>query len=123
MHNKLPTLLAELSERAPDVCKSLAGCYEIGVYRFWIGGYDELYAVVFDDNSYAVGQPALDWLQGALQRAIEARGWYFLIERWPDEARVKLVLLPSGQQRHADAPHTTVALLAALVAALKSEVK
>lgn len=61
--SNLQSLLEQLATVAPDACKSLAGCYEIGVYRFWIGDYDELYATVFDaDNSYSVGQPAHDWL-------------------------------------------------------------
>jgi hypothetical protein len=124
MPNNLPTLLAELSERAPEVCKSLAGSYEIGVYRFWIGDYDELYAVVFDaDNSYAVGQPALDWLQCALQRAIEVRGWYFLVERWPTgESCIKIALTPTGQARYTHGDNATESLLTALIAAIKGEV-
>jgi hypothetical protein len=122
MTNNLPALLAELSEIAPDVCSKYASnAFEIGEYIFvWRVEQADLMARHKNDNHPYTGPPALDWLQGALQRTIEARGW-----DWD------IIFTPNSDPRYttraknkiAYNDNAAVALLTALIAALKSEGK
>lgn len=74
----IPSLLARLTAAAPGVCVVTFGGtdvphYRIGDYEFWEHYRAGFVANLFKVAGYTVeGQPALDWLQGALRAAIEA---------------------------------------------------
>jgi hypothetical protein len=79
--------LAALSEAAPDMCEKKTYpidqiFYKIGEYEFSCD--DDIVAVYSRTIGMVVvrGQPALDWLQCALQRAIEAKGWNCTIQNY-----------------------------------------
>lgn len=89
MSNNLPTLLAELSEIAPDVCqKKPFSYYAIGDYLFWYNVEGDFVAEHkrHRDIMYT-GQPAYDWLQGALQRTIKERGMHWDLRYWKPRDR------------------------------------
>lgn len=110
--------LAELAELAPDICQRIESpngdYYLIGNYRFWFVR-DEL--VAQSNIEMYKGQPALDWLQCALQRMIVMRGWYLEVRYWPP--RQKWEAEVANRRVWGDTPTET--LLATLLAALREQ--
>lgn len=79
----LPELLQALHKAAPEVCKYTDDTYYIGDYAFWIDN-DKIHAWV-DGIKSVTGQPAMDWLQCALQRGIEGMGWHWSLDRYKNK--------------------------------------
>lgn len=125
MSNNLPTLLAELSEIAPQICQrkdtEFAGTwYKIGDYEFghdlWVDG--EFLADCA--TSMVRGLPAYDWLQGALMRVIKSKDWGYKIQS-PASTELtfaKVYFLPDGIFS-SDGDNATETLLIALIQAIK----
>lgn len=121
MTNKLPALLAELSEIAPEICRQVNDEYIMQGFVFFVDKKVGLTATLFESNGTisgsATGNPAYDWLQGALMRVIEGKGWYW-------ELRYSK---PRNRYQAEIANHTvwnndaTEALLIAFITALKGE--
>ena len=68
-------LLKRLSEIAPDVCEQIAPI----IFKIRIREKDAIYArnIYFDGHKCVSAIEDSAWLQLALQRAIEVRGWYW----------------------------------------------
>lgn len=82
--------LKQLSERHPDMCRFTTtpngDYYAIGEYEFWESRGD-LLATRDGDYSVITGQPALDWLAGALKAECVKWKMYFAIKYWPEDNR------------------------------------
>lgn len=113
--------LAKLAELAPDVCQIISpegDTFGIGDYGFWVDDEGIFTACHKDypNDVFIKDQPALAWLQDALQRAIETRGWYFEINKYPKE--LAHVYITSSSTHRGAADTTAEALLDALIRAV-----
>lgn len=117
MSNNLQSLLAELATVAPDVCQPKDDGFCLSGYYFsFLGSSGELSAY---SQGLEFGQPALDWLTGALMGECKRLKLSCDITYSPDihctSARVNDIKIRNDD--------LTVALLTALIAALKGEAK
>ena len=126
MTAQIAELLDRLAAAEPEVCRLRDdGRYVMQDYVFWFGG-DQLGAqeLKYDNaflSPFTFGQAALDWLQGALQRAIEARGWEYQCQSFTNSngaGRVCCANIIDFDFSYADTP--AAALLAAFVAAVEA---
>lgn len=112
--------LARLAELAPDVCVTTR--YHNGVTTYFIGdcifwqNNDEFTARLTSRES-CIGQPALDWLQCALQRVIKARGINWELRYWKPRDQYEAEV--ANQTKWADT--AADALLSALINTLEVE--
>ncbi len=72
----IASLLARWSAKRPEECRQTDYWFYIGEYRFHIE--QDTLSACYDVNAAefvsVIGQPALDWLRGSVERAIEAAG-------------------------------------------------
>lgn len=125
MTNNLQELLAVLATLAPDVCEQMnATIFKIKVRSGNTIFARNIYTDEVDSQSHLED---MFWLQGALQRAIEARGWDYNHHTSITKGEYHFVTIyksGNGVGFHSENNHcknTTEPLLAALIAALKGE--
>ena len=77
MSNQIPELLARWATKRPNECRFTTtpngDYYQMGDYKFWFSHGELCTEHSSNWNSFS-GQPALDWLRGVVERAIEAAG-------------------------------------------------
>jgi hypothetical protein len=121
---KLIEMLQQLSELDPATCRtqdySEGPVYSIGDYAFWLNSFNEFEA------SYKAtvirGRPALAWLRDAVEAAIEARGWYWLINKLMLDTGYRAAVRDfEDVSESADDATAADALLAAFVEAVKAQ--
>lgn len=76
----LQSLFTQLNEAAPEICHKVKDGFAIGNYVFFEADIPdssakELAAFIKGDYHPVTGQPALDWLCGALQQVVYNKGW------------------------------------------------
>ena len=74
--------LAKLAEQRSDMCKQIPGTsrYVVGGYAFWLDLDNRLNAQLGGVTVW--NEPALDWLQCALQRVAIAKGYDYQLSAW-----------------------------------------
>jgi hypothetical protein len=111
-------LLEQLSREAPEVCEQTVpfNGFRIGQYSFWFE--PEFQAQT--QQKLVTGDPAHDWLRGALETAIVARGWSLNTIQLTTHNGNNVII---ANEFNSDwQPTMAQALLTALIAALRSEV-
>jgi hypothetical protein len=116
MNNHLPALLAELAETAPDVCWKNGTDYIIEPYRF---GFANSGGLMAHYQHWITDQPALAWLQCALQAECRRRNWHYQSGWTHSDGVFFWAFVDTKYIGHANSE--AEALLLAFIAAVKGE--
>lgn len=88
----IASLLARWSAKRPEECwQTDKGAWAIGDYTFVVSSDTGVLSAYHEQtgNRWVTGQPALDWLRGAIMRVMKEQGIYNVISYWPPRNKFK----------------------------------